>query len=139
MEIFNDSGVFCNFNSWSGPRNARFDLYSAVTGLRLTREEWVSVKAPKTLHLQRVLLLLGGPDAKWNPKVDDDNPPRFYEPLPSGPEKGKIADRAAVEEYKHRYYKAVGWDDNGIPTKKALTKLGLKDVDVALEKIRKTV
>jgi len=139
MEIFNDSGVYCNFNSWSGPRNARFDLYSAVTGLRLTREEWVSVKAPKTLHLQRSLLLLGGPDVKWNPKVDDDNPPRFYEPLPSGPEKGKTADKAAIEEYKHRYYKAVGWDDNGIPTKKALTKLGLKDVDVALEKIRKTV
>jgi aldehyde:ferredoxin oxidoreductase len=139
MEILNDSGVYCNFNSWSGPKNARFDLYSAVTGLRLTREEWVSVKAPKTLHLQRTLLLLGGPDAKWNPKVDDDNPPRFYEPLPSGPEKGKTADKAAIEEYKHRYYKAVGWDDNGIPTKKALTKLGLKDVDVALEKIRKTV
>jgi aldehyde:ferredoxin oxidoreductase len=87
----------------------------------------------KTLQLQRALLLLGGPDATWNPTVDDDNPPRFYEPLPSGPMRGKTADRTAVEEYKQRYYKAVGWDKNGIPTSETLAKLGLKDVDKALK------
>ena len=85
------------------------------------------------MQLQRALLLLGGPDATWNPKVDDDNPPRFYEPLPSGPMKGKTADRAAVEEYKQRYYKAVGWDKNGIPTSETLANLGLKDVDRTLK------
>jgi aldehyde:ferredoxin oxidoreductase len=138
VEIFNDSGVYCNFNTFSVPKNAPFDLYSAVTGIRLTRDQWVKTKAPKTLHIQRTLLLLGGPDAKWNPKINDDNPPRFYDPLPSGPEKGKMANKTAVEEYKQKYYQAVGWDKNGIPTKKALTRLGLKDVDMVLEKIRKT-
>jgi aldehyde:ferredoxin oxidoreductase len=93
----------------------------------------------KTLQLQRAMLLLGGPDAKWNPKIDDDNPPRFYEPLPSGPEKGKTTDKKAVEKYKHRYYKAVGWDMNGVPTSQMLVKLGLKDVDEALEKVRKRI
>ncbi|MGA3191428.1 MAG: aldehyde ferredoxin oxidoreductase C-terminal domain-containing protein [Candidatus Bathyarchaeia archaeon] len=134
METFNDSGVFCSFNSFAGPTRVRFDFYSAVTGVKLTKKEWCTNKALKTLQLQRTLLLLGGPDATWNPKEDDDNPPRFYEPLPSGPKKGKTADRAAVEEYKQRYYTAVGWDENGIPTSEILTKLGLKDVDKALKK-----
>jgi len=136
MEIFNDSGVYCNFNSFGIPRNVRFDFYEAVTGLELTREEWCKTKALRVLQLQRAMLLLGGPDLKWNPKNHDDNPPRFYEPLPSGPYKGKTTDRAAVEEYKNRYYEAVGWDENGIPKKETLRKLGLYDVDKALEKLR---
>jgi aldehyde:ferredoxin oxidoreductase len=133
METFNDSAVFCSFNSFAGSTKVRFDFYSAITGIELTKKEWCTNKALKTLQLQRALLLLGGPDATWNPKVDDDNPPRFYEPLPSGPMKGKTADRDAVEEYKQRYYKAVGWGKNGIPTSETLTKLGLKDVDRALK------
>jgi aldehyde:ferredoxin oxidoreductase len=82
------------------------------------------------------MLLLGGPDLKWNPKIHDDNPLRFYEPLPSGPYKGKTVDKAKFEEEKRRYYEAVGWDENGIPQSETLVKLGLKDVDGALEKLR---
>jgi aldehyde:ferredoxin oxidoreductase len=135
MEIFNDSGVYCNFNSFAVSRNVRFEFYEAVTGLELTRKEWCLTKALRVLQLQRAMLLLGGPDLRWNPKIHDDNPPRFYEPLPSGPYKGKTTDRAAVEEYKRKYYKAVGWDRNGIPTSRILRKLGLEDVDKALERI----
>jgi len=136
MEIFHDSGVYCNFNSFGIAKNGVFDFYKAVTGLKLTRKEWCFSKGLRILQLQRALLLLGGPDLKWVPKVHDDNPPRFYEPLPNGPYKGKTADRAAVEAYKKRYYKAVGWDKNGIPTAKMLSKLGLKDVDKSMQKLR---
>jgi aldehyde:ferredoxin oxidoreductase len=90
----------------------------------------------KTLQLQRAMLLLGGPDLSWNPRIHDDNPPRFYEPLPSGPYKGKATDKVAFEKYKKRYYKAVGWDKNGVPSSEMLSELGLKDVDKALERIR---
>jgi len=135
MQIFNDSGVYCNFNSFGVPRKIRFDFYRAVTGLSLTREEWCFTNALRILQLQRIMLLLGGPDLTWNPKIHDDNPSRFYTPLPTGPYKGKAAHKAEVEEYKHRYYEAVGWDKNGIPTAKILRKLGLKDVEKALERI----
>jgi len=138
MEIFNDSGVLCMFNSFAGPRNIRFDFYNAVTGLKLTRKEWCRSKALKILQLQRALLLLGGPDVKWNPKIHDDNPARFYEPLPNGPQKGKTTDKAAFKRYKHRYYKAVGWDEDGIPTSEILSKLGLRDVDKTLEEMRQS-
>jgi aldehyde:ferredoxin oxidoreductase len=136
MEIFNDSGVYCNFNGFAVSRNTRFEFYTAVTGLKLTRKEWCSTKAMKVLQLQRAMLLLGGPDLRWNPKIHDDNPLRFYQPLPSGPYKGKTTNKAAFEKYKRRYYRAVGWDRNGVPTSKILKDLGLKDVDKALEKIR---
>jgi aldehyde:ferredoxin oxidoreductase len=136
MEILNDSGVFCNFNSFGLPRNLKFEFYTAVTGLRLTRGGWCRNQAFKILQLQRAELLLGGPDHVWNPKIHDVNPPRFYEPLPSGPYKGKKADESEVEDYKKRYYKAAGWGRNGIPKTETLRKLGLEDVDKALEKLR---
>jgi len=134
--IYNDSAVYCYFNIFEVPRRVKFDFYTAVTGIPLTQEEWISTKALRILQLQRAMLLLGGPDLRWNPKIHDDNPARFYEPLPSGPKKGKAVNRAKFEKEKRRYYKAVGWDENGIPTSKILTKLGLHDVDIALEKLR---
>ncbi|MCK4424124.1 aldehyde ferredoxin oxidoreductase [Candidatus Bathyarchaeota archaeon] len=134
--IFNDSAVYCYFNTFGLTRNVKFDFYKAVTGLELTPEEWYSTKALRTLQLQRAMLLLGGPDLRWNPKIHDDNPQRFYEPLPSGPYKGKTVDRAKFEEDKMRYYVAVGWDENGIPRSETLIKLGLENVDKALEKLR---
>jgi len=134
--IFNDSAVYCFFNVFGIPRNLRFEFYKAVTGLELTREEWCSTKALRILQLQRAMLLLGGPDLRWDPKIHDENPPRFYEPLPSGPYKGKTVDKAKFEQDKKRYYKAVGWDENGIPKSEPLQKLELEDVDKALEKLR---
>lgn len=135
-EIFNDSGVYCNFNNFGMSKNLKFDFYTAVTGLEMTLDEWCSTNALRVLQLQRAMLLLGGPDLNWNPKIHDENPPRFYEPLPSGPYKGKTTDRTAFEDYRKRYYKAVGWDKDGIPTSKILKKLGLQDVDKALDRIR---
>jgi aldehyde:ferredoxin oxidoreductase len=137
-EIFNDSAVLCNFSGGFGlPRNLKFDFYNAITGLELTREEWAKGGGLKTLQIQRALLLLGGPDLTWNPKVDDDNPRRFYEPLPSGPYKGKAADRSKVKKSVQEYYQAAGWDKNGIPTSTTLKKLGLANVDKALTELRK--
>jgi len=135
--IFNDSAVYCNFNIFGLPRKVKFDFYKAVTGVELTQEEWCKTKALRILQLQRAMLLLGGPDLKWNPKIHDDNPQRFYEPLPTGPYKGKTVNKAKFEEDKIRYYEAVCWDENGIPKSEILRKLGLKDVDKALEKLRR--
>jgi aldehyde:ferredoxin oxidoreductase len=56
-----------------------------------------------------------------------DYPPlRFYEePIPSGPNKGHKVDFAVIEEMLDAYYKARGWDENGIPTKETLEKFNL--------------
>ena len=133
--IFNDSAVYCYFNIFGVPRQVKFDFYKAVTGIELTQEDWVNNKAMKILQLQRIMLLLGGPDFKWNPKVHDDNPPRFYEPLPSGPYKGKSVEKAEVRKEVMRYYEAVGWDENGIPKPETLKRLGLEYAEKALDRL----
>jgi aldehyde:ferredoxin oxidoreductase len=136
MMAFHDSGVYCYFNVFGMPRTFVFDFYRAVTGIELTKEEWINVKAMRIIQLQRAMLLLGGPDLRWNPEIHDDNPPRFYEPLPSGPFKGKTIEKAQVEREKRKYYELVGWDEKGIPKSNILKRLGLEDVDKALERLR---
>jgi aldehyde:ferredoxin oxidoreductase len=134
--IFHDSAVYCWFNTFEATSKVKFQFYKAVTGLQLTETEWVNIKALRILQLQRAMLLLGGPDLKWIPKIHDQNPIRFHEPLPTGPYKGKMVDKARFEGDKKKYYEAVGWDENGIPQSEILIKLGLKDVDDTLAKIR---
>jgi len=57
------------------------------------------------------------------------NPERFYEPLPSGPHKGKTKLRADVDRDVKEYYRQIGWDERGIPTSEELRRLGLQSVD----------
>nr|MDO8133254.1 aldehyde ferredoxin oxidoreductase C-terminal domain-containing protein [Candidatus Njordarchaeum guaymaensis] len=135
MTIFMDSGIYCMFNAFGISSNLILNFYKAVTGKRLTKGEWVRTKGLRILEMQRALLLLGGPDVKWNTKLHDDNPPRFYELLPSGPYKDKTVNKIKFEKEKRRYYRAVGWDRNGIPKSEILKKLGLSDVDKALKRL----
>lgn len=81
--------------------------------------------------------LLGGPDFKWSPKIHDENPQRFYEPLPSGPYMGKTVDRAKVKEDRSRYYREAGWDENGVPKTETLRELELENIDESLKKLRR--
>ena len=48
---------------------------------RAFKVQWIQIDR---LQLKRAMLLIGGPDLKWNPMIDDDNPPKFYEPLSNG-------------------------------------------------------
>jgi len=130
--IMPDSAVYCFFAAFEPEDKEIFDLYRAVTGWKLTGKEWYEEKALRILQLQRAMLLLGGPDAKWKPKLDDDNPPRFWEPLPSGPYKGKTLGRKRFENAKLQYFKAVGWNENGVPKPETLRRLSLAGVETKL-------
>jgi aldehyde:ferredoxin oxidoreductase len=134
--IFNDSAIMCIFTSFSISSTFRYEFYNAITGQNLSRKGWLHGGGMKTLQIQRALLLLGGPDIRWNPIVDDDNPARFYEPLPTGPCKGQTADKESVKQKVKKYYDQAGWDQNGIPTSETLTTLKLEYVDVCLGKLR---
>jgi aldehyde:ferredoxin oxidoreductase len=127
-----DSLVYCNMSG----RGVLEQLYEPITGWRLTPEDWAETYGRRIIQVQRAALLLGGPDLIWDPVVDDDNPPRWYEPLPSGPQQGKAPDREACLAMRAEYYHSMGWDERGIPTSAELRKLGLDDVDRALEPIR---
>jgi aldehyde:ferredoxin oxidoreductase len=134
--VFTDSAVFCNFCFFGVPQGLVFDFAKAVTGFPITQESWRRVTGPRIVTLQRALLLLGGPDVTWEPIVDDDNPPRFYDPLPTGPYKGNKTDKALVEQKRKTYFETLGWDERGIPTRETLMRLGLSDVDPLMRKLR---
>jgi len=135
--ILHDSGVYCWFNIFEDEAlDLIWDFFEAVTGWRIGPEEWYETTARRILHLQRAALLLGGPDHRWDPKIHDDNPPRFYEPLPSGPYAGKTTDRAKFGKYRSEYYEAVGWDEHGRPKSEELKRLGLEEVS---KKLRSTI
>jgi aldehyde:ferredoxin oxidoreductase len=133
--VFSDSAVFCNF--CRTPRPLIFDFAKAITGFPITHERWRRVNGPRIVTLQRAFLLMGGPDLFWQPVIDDDNPPRFYEPLQSGPQKGRTTDRKLVEMKREAYFETLGWDNRGVPKKETLDKLGLGDIEPSMKKLRR--
>jgi aldehyde:ferredoxin oxidoreductase len=135
-----DSGVFCWFNFFEKEaQDLLWPFITAVTGWKITEKKWINTIGRRILHIQRALLLLGGPDLMWTPKKHDDVPSRWYTPLGTGPYKGKAADHGRLDMDRNEYYEAVGWDENGIPTSAELKRLGLYDIDKKLEEIRKSL
>ena len=116
--------------------NVIWRYLKVVTGWELSQEDWINVNGRRIVHIQRAAILLGGPDVIWDPDIDDDNPPRWYEPLPSGPFEGSAPDRATLMEERKTAYSDMGWDSRGIPSSEELQKLGLHDVDKVLEQLR---
>lgn len=132
---FADSAVICGFNIFEDTLAPMWAMLRSVTGWNITAREWYRKMALRMLALQRASLLVSGPDHVWSPK-DDDNPPRFYEPLPSGPLKGMTTDRKQVMKDKKRYYNSLGWDEQGIPRRRTLKRLGLESLEKVFGPIR---
>ncbi|MGC9009539.1 MAG: aldehyde ferredoxin oxidoreductase family protein [Sulfolobales archaeon] len=136
-KVFLDSAVICMFTGFNVPEEKILDILNAVTGWRVSKEELYREIGPRILSIQRILLLLGGPDIYWDPRVHDENPKKFYEPLPSGPFKGWRADPEEVRKLKIQYFNELGWDEYGIPREETLNKLGIGYVSSAVKKIKK--
>ncbi len=132
--LLDDSGVYCSFNTFMIGIDIIWQFFDAVTGWKTLRQEWYESNGLRIIQLQRAMLLLGGPDLRWKANADDENPARFYEPLPSGPYKGKAVNRESFRESKQEYYAAVGWDQNGVPKPKTLRSLGLRSVEAKLKR-----
>ena len=131
-----DSLVYCTISYRAG-QDLLYEFYKAITGWELTPDLWAKELGRRIIQIQRAVLLLGGPDFTWDPLKDDDNPPRWYEPLPSGPKKGSAPSREECLKMRSEFYKLMGWDEKGIPTSEELKRLGLDNVDKVLEKVRK--
>lgn len=132
---FADSAVICFFNMID---NLAFDMLYAVTGFDIDKERWTREHGRRILTIQRMALLEGGPDVRWRPGVDDDLPPRFYEPLPSGPFKGRAPSREEVARKRAEYFRFMGWDENGVPLDETLEELDLGFLKPAVARLRGT-
>ena len=60
-------------------------------------------------------------------RQDDTLPERLFTlPIPDGPSKGAVVNKADFEKELDSYYAIWGWTKEGVPTREALDKLGLR-------------
>jgi aldehyde:ferredoxin oxidoreductase len=96
------------------------DMLNAGAGWNWTPETyWTTAK--RLITIQRCFNIR---EAGISRK-DDRLPDRFKESLPEGPKKGEAFSEEDTRKMQNDYYAYYGWDDNGIPTKATLEKLGL--------------
>ncbi|MGQ4892365.1 MAG: aldehyde ferredoxin oxidoreductase family protein [Candidatus Njordarchaeia archaeon] len=114
------------------PLDYYLKLFKAVTGLDYTMEKFYEV-ADRIYALIRAFWIREF--GHW--KREYDYPPKkwFEIPLTKGPYAGVKLDRAKYGELLNHYYDLRGWDENGVPKKSTLRKLGLDFVIPVLEKI----
>ncbi len=98
-------------------------LAAALAEPRFGSEDYLWHVAEKVYNLERCFNIREGFSRK-----DDTLPKRmFTEPLQGGLRDGEVIRKpdTIIEEY----YQARGWDNNGMPTKATLARLGLQEVD----------
>jgi aldehyde:ferredoxin oxidoreductase len=106
------------------------ELLSLATGLDFKEKDFEEL-TERVLSLERAFNAREGLSRK-----DDDMPPRMWEPVPGGPHQGFKFDRKLWDQALDAYYKMHGWNENGIPTKETLNRLGLKRVGEELKRMK---
>ncbi|MEM2921732.1 MAG: aldehyde ferredoxin oxidoreductase C-terminal domain-containing protein [Candidatus Bathyarchaeia archaeon] len=134
---FADSAVICGFNVFDDNLEPMWKMLASITGWQITSDDWNKEIGLRMLAIQRAALLESGPDVIWDPDKDDENPQRFYEPLPTGFAKGQTIDPVKVREAKVEYYTTLGWDERGIPLPSTLKRLGLTELEKVFQEKRK--
>ncbi len=100
-------------------------LFYLITGKKKTWQELLTV-SERIWNLTR---LFSAREVKDFGRRLDYPPARFYtEPTPSGPNEGHYLTREELDLLLDEYYRARGWDPNGIPTEETLERLGLGEV-----------
>ncbi|MEM2703533.1 MAG: aldehyde ferredoxin oxidoreductase family protein [Candidatus Bathyarchaeia archaeon] len=104
------------------------ELFSTATGVKMDSATLLKA-AERVYNVERAFIVREGA------KREDDYPPwrEFEEPYPNGPFKGRVLDRKRYDAMLDEYYMLHGWSATGVPTKKKLEELGLKDVACDLE------
>ena len=110
--------------------------FNAITGLNFTLEDHYRV-ADRIYNLIRAFWIREY--GEWSRKYDYPPEKWFKEPLTKGPLAGRKLDKEKYDQLLSYYYEARGWDENGVPKKETLKKLGLDNVISELEKIGLTL
>ncbi|MCX8150106.1 MAG: aldehyde ferredoxin oxidoreductase family protein [Candidatus Bathyarchaeota archaeon] len=104
----------------------------AITGQKFFWED-LCVIAERVFNLVRAFWIREN-QGRWTREMDFPPTRWFSEPLTGGLIKGAKLDRTKYDEMLQVYYKKRGWDEEGIPKKVTLEKLGLAEVAVQVAK-----
>jgi aldehyde:ferredoxin oxidoreductase len=124
-----DSLILCKFiRSVCSSFDKLAELYTLVTGIHISPEE-IKKAGERIYNLEKIYNVREG----WT-KEDDYPPPRVMkDPIREGASKGSFVPKKEFEPMLNAYFEARGWSNDGIPTKRKLTELGIEDLteDVA--------
>jgi len=122
MMLYDMTGV-CKFSRGLMVDKGLLELVNAVTGLDMGIDEFLTV-GERAYNVSKAFNLKNG-----FTREDDRLPDRFFkDKILYGPTKGETLSRRKFEKELDRYYDIRGWDEEGIPMKTTLTKLGLQDM-----------
>ena len=127
MNAVSDSLGICRFQSvFSSPHGLGYPHFSRLidlaTGLHLPPAE-IKRAGERIYTLERQMLTGEGLT-----RSEDTLPERYFEePIPEGPSKGEVVSREEFSRMLDEYYRLHGWDEEGIPSKRTLKKLGLSN------------
>jgi len=110
-----DSLVVCKFAFFGAGEEEYANILSAVTGVDYTSEDFMRV-GERIWNVERLYNLREGFS-----KDDDILPERFFEDEVNG----RVIDREEFLKTRDEYYRMRGWDENGVPTKRTLRRLGI--------------
>ena len=112
-----DSIGICSTMRAGVPLMHQAEAYSAVTGIEVD-ENMLNKNAERIINLERMFNVKNGFSRK-----DDTLPRRFIdEKMPEGESKDETVD---LEFLLDEFYKAMGWNEKGIPNKEKLKELEL--------------
>ena len=114
MHLF-DSAVMCMFLPYSPQQMT--ELLNSVTGWELEIKDYLQT-GERAATLARLYNLREGWDSKG-----DTLPKRFFEPFKSGPLAGTGLPEDQFAAATREYYRQMGWDENGVPTRERLQEL----------------
>lgn len=120
-----DSLGFCRFLTiFSSPHAPQYKEFSKLialsTGLTFSPKELRTI-GERIYTLERMMLAKDGISRR-----DDTLPNRYFnEPVPEGPARGAVVLRKEFDKMLDEYYRLHGWDENGVPKRETLKRLGL--------------
>jgi aldehyde:ferredoxin oxidoreductase len=106
------------------------ELFYFITGRKKNWQDLLKI-SERIWQLTRAFSVreIPGFDRHW-----DFPPPRLYtEPIQNGPSGGYFLSEQDIQNLLTWYYKARGWDENGIPTRETLIRAGLPEVSEDFE------
>lgn len=115
-----DSLVICKFTNLGVAEEYFARVLTAVTGLKYSTNDLIKT-GERVWNLERLYNLREG-----FTRQDDTLPPRLLtEAIPAGPSKGWVS---KLESMLNEYYRARGWDEQGVPKAKKLAELELAEL-----------
>jgi aldehyde:ferredoxin oxidoreductase len=109
--------VTCQFPPWSTEQ--KVDLVRSVTGWNTSSFELMKL-SERALNLTRVFNIREG-----FTKADDWLPAKFFETSRTGPLTDKSMEKARLKRAIEKYYKMMGWSEEGVPGEAKLEELDI--------------